>query len=219
MPPPSTGPSSGASIEFLSVGVDGPAADATRERIFTFDSNSPGIVEASAEAGGPDSVRLCLGRGAPGSVTAQQCRESTDVEVASVATGVETTWTVTLTGAEGAGAFVDLVLRFPSDAPSVTIDGFRFQGTAFEDYNGFAAEVLASGGGSLAVDATWSGGPAPYRLRFTDARTTLDDSTGEGSKVTGTVAVGTDGLYGIRLGNQQEFAEQDYTLRATVSWP
>lgn len=199
--------------------MDGPAADASRERVFTFGSNAAGIVEARAEAGGPDNIRLCLGRGAPGSVTAEQCRESTDAAVSSVASSVATTWTVTLTGAEGTGAFVDLVLRFPSDAPSVTIDGFRFQGTAFEDYNGLVAEVEASEGGSLAVDATWSGGSAPYLLRFTDAGTTLDESTGEGTEVTGSVVLSAGGRYGISLGNQQEFAEQDYTLRATVSWP
>ncbi len=218
MPTASPGPPAGtASIAFLGVGVDGPAADASRDRVFTFTTDAAGLVEASAEVGGPEDVRLCLGRGAPGSVTAQQCQESTEASVTSVASAAETTWTVTLTGADGAGGTADLVLGFPSEAPSVTIDGFRFQGTAFDAYNGFLAEVQVSGAGSLAVDAAWTGGSAPYRLSVSEAGGTLDDQSGEGTGVSSDVAVAR-GPHRIRLSNQQDFAEQDFTLRATISW-
>ncbi len=210
---------SGASIEFRGVGLDGPAADASRERVFTFVSRSAGVVEASAEAGGPDSIRLCLGRGEPGSVTDRQCRDSTDPALGSVATGPETTWTVTLIGAEGAGSTASLVLSFPSDEPSVTVDGFRFQGLAFEDFNGFVAEVQARGAGRLGVAATWSGGSVPYRLTFADDESIIEEETGEGMAVSTVVAVSDAGAHRIALGNQQEFAEQDLTLRATISWP
>ncbi len=199
------------------MGVDGPAADASRERIFTFSTDAAGIVEASAEVGGPDSIRLCLGRGAPGSETAQQCQESSsEVTITSVASAAQTTWTVTLTGAEGAGGSVDLALAFPSAQPSVTIDGFRFQGTAFDDYNGFLAEVEVACC-SLGMQAEWSGGSAPYRLVVSEEAGTIMDRTGEG------VGAGFDALVGagphhIRLSNEQEFAEQDFTLRATISW-
>ncbi|MBA3850827.1 MAG: hypothetical protein H0X59_00455 [Chloroflexi bacterium] len=210
---------SGASIEFQGVGFDGPAADAIRERIFTFVSRSAGIVEASAEASGSDSIRLCLGRGAPGSVTAQRCRESAEATVTSAASGAETPWTVTLIGAEGAGGTANLVLSFPSDEPSVTVDGFRFQGLAFGDFNGFVADVQATGAGNLGVAATWSGGSVPYRLTFADDDAVIEEETGEGMAVSTTVAVSSAGAYRIALGNQQEFAEQDLTLRATISWP
>ncbi len=199
------------------MGVDGPAADASRERVFTFTTDAAGVVEVSAETGGPENVRLCLGRGAPGSVTAQQCQESTEASVTSVASAAETTWTVTLTGADGAGGTADLVLGFPSEAPSVTIDGFRFQGTAFDAYNGFLAEVRI-GCCSLAMDAEWTGGSAPYRLLLSasDGGTIIDES-GEGGGSAFDAQTAADS-YRIRLSNQQEFAEQDFTLRATISW-
>ena len=218
MPTGSPGPPAGtASIAFLGVGVDGPAADASRDRVFTFTSDAAGVVEASAETGGPENVRLCLGRGAPGSVTAQQCQESTEASVTSVASAAETTWTVTLTGADGAGGTADLMLGFPSEAPSVTLDGFRFQGTAFDDYNGFLAEVRI-GCCSLAMDAEWTGGSAPYRLLLSasDGGTIIDES-GEGGGFAFDAQTAADS-YRIRLSNQQEFAEQDFTLRATISW-
>jgi hypothetical protein len=218
VPTGSPGPPAGtASIAFLGVGVDGPAADASRDRVFTFTSDAAGVVEASAETGGPENVRLCLGRGAPGSVTAQQCQESTEASVTSVASAAETTWTVSLTGADGAGGTADLVLGFPSEAPSVTLDGFRFQGTAFDDYNGFLAEVRI-GCCSLAMDAEWTGGSAPYRLLLSasDGGTIIDES-GEGGGFAFDAQTAADS-YRIRLSNQQEFAEQDFTLRATISW-
>ena len=218
MPTGSPGPPAGtASIAFLGVGVDGPAADASRDRVFTFTSDAAGVVEASAETGGPENVRLCLGRGAPGSVTAQQCQESTEASVTSVASAAETTWTVSLTGADGAGGTADLVLGFPSEAPSVTLDGFRFQGTAFDDYNGFLAEVRI-GCCSLAMDAEWTGGSAPYRLLLSasDGGTIIDES-GEGGGFAFDAQTAADS-HRIRLSNQQEFAEQDFTLRATISW-
>jgi len=219
VPTASAGPPAGAaSVTFLSVGVDGPAADASRERVFTFTTDAAGIVEASAEVGGPDSIRLCLGRGAPGSETAQQCQESSsEVTITSAASTAQTTWTVTLTGAEGAGGLVDLALAFPSVQPSVTIDGFRFQGTAFDAYNGFLAEVRI-GCCSLAMDAEWTGGSAPYRLLLSasDGGTIMDES-GEGGGFAFDAQTAADS-YRIRLSNQQEFAEQDFTLRATISW-
>ncbi len=174
------------------------------------------MVEASAEAGGPEGVRLCLGRGAPGSVTAEQCQESTEAAVTSVASAAVTTWTVTLTGADGAGGTADVVLGFPSQAPAVTIDGFRFQGTAFDDYNGFLAEVQVTGE-SLAVQAEWSGGSAPYRVTISSEGGTVLDESGEGTEIE-VDAVTEAGPHRIRLSNQQEFAEQDFTLRATISW-
>jgi len=218
VPTGSPGPPAGtASIAFLGVGVDGPAADASRDRVFTFTSDAAGVVEVSAETGGPENVRLCLGRGAPGSVTAQQCQESTEASVTSVASAAETTWTVTLTGADGAGGTADLVLGFPSEAPSVTIDGFRFQGTAFDAYNGFLAEVRI-GCCSLAMDAKWTGGSAPYRLLLSglDGGLNMDES-GEGGGFAFDAQTAA-GSYRIRLSNEQEFAEQDFTLRATISW-
>lgn len=210
-------PEGTASITFLGVGVDGPAADASRDRVFTFVSDGAGVVEASAEAGGPQRLRLCLGRGAPGGVTAQQCRDSTEPAVTAVASAVPTTWTVTLTGAEDAGGTADLVLDFPMEEPSVTIDGFRFQGTAFDDYNGFLAEVPVAAG-SLTVDAEWSGGSAPYRLSISAEGGTILDESGDGSGITADAIV-EPGPHRIRLSNRQEFAEQDFTLRATIAWP
>lgn len=203
---------------FLGVGVDGPAADASRDRVFTFTSDAAGIVEASAVAGGTEDIRLCLGRGAPGSVTAEQCRESTDATVTSVASSVATNWTVTLTGAEGAGGTAELTLGFPSDAPAVTIDGFRFQGMAFDDYNGFLAEIQVSGEGTLSVAGEWSGGSAPYRLSISDDGGTILDESGEGTGASAAVDV-SGGAHRVRLSNRQEFAEQDYTLQATLTWP
>ncbi len=200
------------------MGVDGPAADGSRDRIFTFTSDSAGIVRASAEADGSDDIRLCLGRGALGSVTAEQCQESTEPMVTSAASGAATTWTVTLSGLEGTGGMVDVALMFPSEAPSLSIDGFRFQGTAFDAYNGFLAEVLVSGAGDLTVQAAWTGGSVPYRLSVSEEGGTIGDESGDGSEISSSVPV-TGGPHRIRLTNQQEFAEQDHTLQATLTWP
>ncbi len=85
----------------------------------------------------------------------------------AAAPGGPTTWTVSAITAEGLDVpAVDLTLTFPSAAPSVTIDGFRFQGTAFPEYNGFTAVVRAEADGTLALGARWRGGAQPYSLRI-----------------------------------------------------
>ncbi|MBA2571208.1 MAG: hypothetical protein H0V04_08520 [Chloroflexi bacterium] len=220
-PPPPTADE--ASIRFAQAGLDGPAADNPRERLFTFRSEGPGEVRATLSNVTGGEARMCLWRGGPDDVRDQTCRDMRRGSLTGSTTSAGgTTWTVSLIGSEGpAGPTADLTLTFRDDSPSVTIDGLRFQGTAFPAYNGFTATFESGGAGRFALDARWRGGAQPFHLRIddVDGDSNVDDVTGQGESVQYDTELPATSTYRVRFENQVEVAEQLLFLRATLDWP
>lgn len=234
VPPPTDGPSASplptgtpvtaaeASIRFVDMGLDSPVAETPRRRLFTIRSQGAGTVRATVSDVSAGRVRLCLWRGDPDTVQDQQCRDMSGGSLSATASGAGTSWTVSALTAEGVDVpTVDLTLTFPSTAPSVTIDGFRFQGTAFPEYNGFSAIARVGEGGTLALSARWRGGAQPFSLRVEEAASgaTVDERTGDGESVDHGSPLAGPGSYRVRLQNEVEVAEQDFLLSGTIEWP
>lgn len=204
-------------MTFSGVGLDSAQSDSPRERFFTFATSASGPITASVRNTSA-SVRLCLGRGEPGSISDEACQTGQNA-VVRADDAASATWTVTLTGTEGVDVPVtDLALTFASSEPEVTVAGFRFQGTAFAEYNGLAASVSAAAG-LLELSAAWRGGSQPYRITIQDDGQEVDSASGQGEGVEFETRLPGASTYRIELRNDIEFATTDVKLSAKLSWP
>lgn len=192
-------------------------------RLITFSSDGPGTIEATISDVSAGRVRICLWAGDADTVTDRECRDLRQGSLTRVVADTgRRTWTVSLLGAEGTTSpIAALALRYRSDHPNVTIDGFRFQGTSNAGYNGLEVELQAAGNGRLAIDAQWRGGTQPFRLRIDDVDSgqNVDEVTGEDDRVRYDTELAGASTYAVVLTNEVEFAEVELFLAATLSWP
>jgi hypothetical protein len=191
-------------------------------RLFTLVQEGPGTVRVGV-VGGQESKELCLWPGEPDDRPDRPtCRTVTrgGIEVTAAGAGA-TTWTASVTGEGSFPTPVDVRLSFASEAPVVTIDGFRFQGSLFPESNGFVARCTTPAAGEMAVDGRIRGGSTPFRLRVDDVGEdeTVDEVTGTGDRVSYDVELPDASEYLVSLGNDAEFANEELFLRATLRWP
>lgn len=212
-------------LRLIGLGLDRPGLPETRERLLTFSANGPGLIRATLADVSAGRVRVCIGSGTPLTIVQPLCqnmREGGTLEQVVESAG-ESTWTVTLLGAsDQSSPSVALRLRFPSLAPRVVLERFRFLGTEFESYNGFSAELDVARPGVLSIHGSVDDGLAgeyPYRLNVLGLGTAYD-ATDEGTagQIESTTELAA-GPYRVTLQNTEEFTEQEVLLRATISWP
>lgn len=229
LPSPSASPASlEAEIELLAMGLDtaGTEDEPSQERFLTFTAQGPGRIEATLSNVSFGRVRMCLWQGDPATAGERECdtlRRGTlrrDIEVSEAQT-----WTVSLIGSQaGASPSADLRLRWPSADSQLRLAGFRFQGEAIDNYNGFVAEVDVAAGGELRIAAEFDddfGGSYPWLLRVDQLGGSSEPFIDEGDAPSmGSVAGVIAGeRYRVTLSNRQVVAEQRVLVEAVLDWP
>jgi hypothetical protein len=223
--PDETAGAPGQAITFHDVGLDttGTADEELRPRHFTFVAQGPGRIEAEVSNVSFGRVRICLWPGEPPEPADADCRTTRGDRIRQrLDSGEPQAWTVSVIGSQaGASPSVDLRLAWPAPAAEVRLEGFRFQGEAIENYNGFVAELAPTADGELAVTAAFddgAGGAYPWRLEVADGDDVFaQDGNGAGMSSRSSVVAGA--RYRVTLANRQTVAEQRVLLSATLSWP
>jgi hypothetical protein len=215
-------------IRFTGVGLEAPdAPEEPSARYFTFTTGGPGQISALISNVTAGRVRMCLWRGGPQGGTDTECRNVRNGGVErAVADVAETRWTVSLIGAtEQVSPTATLLIRFPTFAPRLEIERFRFAGEAIENYNGFVAEIDAAATGDLTLTASWENEEDeryPYRMLVEEIGSPAAPFMAEGSHTTATdhtapLVLGRS--YRVTFANSVEVAEGGVYLRASLSWP
>jgi hypothetical protein len=222
-PPPTLGPTADLTeIRFGHLGLDGPGGEqAPAPRYFLFRSDGPGDVTASVSGVTAGRVELCLWVGDRDDVRRRECRVLRDGSLtATTNRPAQTSWVVSVVGADaGVTPSANVAIAFRAVSPTITAEDLRFQGTASPDHNGFDAIIRPRGPGTLALDARWTGGTFPYRVRLEPPDgAPADEQTGSGTNVTYTRPVVT-GRHRLLLENQEDAVEVESFVRAVFAWP
>ncbi|HTS14423.1 MAG TPA: hypothetical protein VMH24_02075, partial [Candidatus Sulfotelmatobacter sp.] len=139
-----------ATIQFVSLQLDSPAATGGKARTIAFGSNGPGdiIVTAKVDTTG-STASVCLRAG----TQAPTCKNGTGtISFKGHASGVTGSWTVTALGVATSAPAIDLTITWPVKTPKLTLSNFRFDGTGTDTVNGFTVVMKARGNGNLGVD-------------------------------------------------------------------
>lgn len=211
-------------LRILRLGLDSREAEGAIERYLIFHTDGQSLISARlSDVTG--RVRMCLWQG--NLVEERECRTLRNgrLELPNFGDGQQA-WTLTMIGAEAdVSPTVDLTLRFNADAPAVTMDSFRFQGTAIENYNGVVAGVDTVNGGDLRIDGSFDdgqGGSYPHLLlieRLNDGEVLLDQSGEPATSFQASESVAEGRSFRVTLSNENEVEELAVFLRATLSWP
>jgi hypothetical protein len=216
-------------VAFSGVGLDSAQSiedQATSPRFFTFSAEGPGVIRAQLSRV-TGRVRACVWRGDARSRNEVSCRvmRRGDVERTIEGDGPQA-WTVSLIGAQGnVSPSLDLRLTYPTNDAGIRLEGFRFQGSEIENYNGFTAELRAASTGPIRVSATLddgeggahlyglviqevAGGPAQPFIAENHS-SSLDETT-EGV---------AERSYRVTLENRQAVSETAVMLSAQLDWP
>jgi hypothetical protein len=225
--PPPTPSAPMREITFTGLGLDnsGSPEEMTTPRYFSFNAQGPGVVrvQLSRVTG---RIRACLWQGDPGS-NPDGCRTMRrgEIERQLSSEGVQR-WTLSLIGTEpGTSPSATLRITFPTNDVAMRLEGFRFQGTENEGYNGFTAELRVAAAGTLDVAATFDdgeGGSHPYRLVVQEVGGGPSQpfiAEGEGSSMAQSTAVVAERSYLVRLENRELIAEALVMLSADLDWP
>ena len=213
-----------AAITIHELVLDPTTDSAAKARTFTFVSDGPGHVSVQVVAATTvSSTRLCLAAdsGTP------ECR--TGVAPAfpdQVTAAAHATWSVTLTSADESTPTVDLAISWPSEAPSVTLTGGRFQGAPNPDaLRSFSASFTPRAAGQMGLTASWTPGPAVAGLTLvqepTASNSTVDQASYPSSSALSpayTHAVAKGVTYRITLMNTSADAGRT-SLTAKISFP
>ena len=175
--PASTSPT--ATITFRQIVLDGSTDVAGSARSFSFVSDGPGTVSAEIVETSPlDSTTLCVAV----NETLPVCATGATPSFTSHGTTAHSQWTVTLASPNKSSPTVDVAFRWPTDHPSITLSGARFQGSPNPDsMRTLTADFTTRLSGSLRVDAAWS------RIAV-DATLSLADLSGVKPVTLGTAA-------------------------------
>lgn len=224
--PPPTPVAPARGIKFTRLGLDPPGVEQSRARVITFDVNGPGRIVARVSSVSAGRVRLCTWRGDAGDQAARECENMKNGSVErSVNREGPSTWSISLVGiTSNTTASVTLDLSFNTDAPHLTLTGFRFQGTEAGDYNGFTAEVTAAADGDIALDARLddgAGGEYPYRLtyRMLGGDAVHEETGGPTDRIESSFAVADGAGWRLSLENTQELASSAVFVTATLAFP
>lgn len=163
-------------------------------------------------------VRFCLYTGSTPS--GNDCRTTRGATLTGSTTAAGSTrWHVSLIGVDqGTSPSADLKLEFRTNAPRVTLDGFRFQGTTFPEYNGILAQFRAAAGGVM-IHGSWDGAARPWRAQLVnmDSGENAGSSSGTGNSLDLAATVSA-GNYRLTARNTEAVADQEVFLHAVISW-
>ena len=201
-------------LRLLAIGLEDPASPGAVDRVIAFTSGVAG--EARIEAAGISvgEVEVCVQPG--GREPSCQAGEEVVFDAIPVASG----WEVVLRGAtEGVAATVDLDVRFPANAATVELTGFRLSGVS-GGANGLTLVLAALGAGPLGFEATWPT-PADWLLTVTDGYEAAAPFEASGD-ATSTSAIATTELAAerrYRLEFTSPTGTEEIHFDATVSLP
>jgi hypothetical protein len=215
-------------ITFTGLGLDrsGSGEEMSTPRHFTFSAQGPGIIRIQVSRA-TGRVRACLWEGDTRLVVNESCRSLRRGEIErELPGGGPRTWTLSLIGTEpGTSPSVTVRISFPTNDVAMRLEGFRFQGTANEGYNGFDAEIRAAEAGVLTISATFDdgeGGSHPYRLVVQEIGGGPSQpfiAEGEGSSMAHSTEVAAERSYLVHLANRAEVSEAAVMLTADLNWP
>ncbi len=140
-----------ATIQFVSLQLDSPAATGGKARSIAFGSNGPGDIIVTAKVDTASSTAsICLRAG----TQAPTCKNGAGtISFKGHASGVTGSWTVTAFGVATSAPAIDLTITWPVKTPKLTLSNFRFDGTGGGDLvNGFTVVFKARGNGNLNVN-------------------------------------------------------------------
>lgn len=148
-----------ATIQFVGLKLDSPAAPGEASRSIAFGSNGPGDIIVTAKVDTPSSnASVCLKAG----TQTPTCQHgSNTINFKGHASGVTGSWTVTALGVATSAPTIDLTITWPVKAPKLTLSGFHADGTGGappDDVNGFTVVLTARGNGNVGVDMTTGSG-------------------------------------------------------------
>jgi hypothetical protein len=213
------------SVEKL--GLDDPKLEGALARSITFTSNGSGEVRAAISDTTGGNVRMCLYKGSPSTTAATPvCRVGTKGFVRATASGTSGTWTVELSNTvSGKHPVTTATVTYRTRTPGLELDGFRFQGTADQQRNGFRVHLKARADGDVAVTGDWLLGDTiqafDHRIRIRDVTDSADvvDAPANGESASGGGPVKAGHEYQVDLRNTQVDAGGEVSVSATVSWP
>jgi hypothetical protein len=224
-PPPLSTPRPSAAavpvraIRFVGLGFDGAAAATPTQRTISFLTDGPGTVTARLYKTSAGSVHFCLSREG-GSGT---CQDADHAALSGTTNSSgQTSWVVTGIGTGAPSPIADVRITFQAEHPSVTIGGFRFQGTENEGYNGVEADFDTGGGKStVRVRGSLSGGPAPWEIRLINSGSPLlpviSDQTGAGTSLSFAAETGAQSVH-LSINNRQLISNHEIFLSAVIRW-
>jgi hypothetical protein len=205
------------------MGLDDRNVEGASERFVTFAVDGQSLIGARLSNVSAGHVRMCLWQG--DLVTDKTCRtvHNGGIQLPVFDTG-QTPWTLTLLGTDaGITPTADLTLDFNANAPSVTLDSFRFNGTDTPSYNGFVAEIDAQSGGDFHLDASFGGGAFMSHLvieRLGSAGGVVYDQTNASVPDFGaTQHVSNGHSYRVTLSNPDANEIVPVFVKTTLTWP
>jgi hypothetical protein len=206
-------------VRFLHVGIDGPSATTPTPRLLTFASQGRGQVTATLGQTSAGNVRFCLYSGDQPAAGDCQVTDHTTLTASTTSAGA-VRWHVSILGVEQATSpSANVKLEFRTNAPRVTVDGFRFQGTSSPDYNGITAQFKA-GAGEMEINGSWAGPARPWGVALiaTDSGETVGSGRGTGNSLILRATLGA-GSYRLTAENTEEAAAEEVFLHAVLTWP
>lgn len=215
-------------LQLINVGLDSRGAEGSIQRFVSFVVDGNSRISARLSNVSAGQVRLCLWRQDVDSQ--RECRTTRNGALErSVFDAGQTTWNVSMIGTvEQTSPFATLTLSFNTFAPSVTLDSFRYLGTSFNEYNGFAVELPTAAAGDMRVQASFDdgqGGPYPYRLLVTRSSTgevISDQPGGPAQNVDLSVPLTGPDAFRVELRNTDALAAGGTLavfVHATITWP
>jgi hypothetical protein len=196
-------------------------------RIVTFNVDGDSLINAQlSNSSGP--VRLCIWLEAP-----DDQRECHTVRTGgfskAVAGMAASTWHVSIIGPANAPPPVaTLTVHFNANAPSVTLDNFRYLGSATPNYNGFQAQMTTQSDGDMHVQAAFDDGGSPsgsYDYQLVIQPTAGDPiccpGGGPSSSIDQTQPVSGSVSYTVSLADPDPVANpaSPVFVAATINWP
>jgi len=171
-PPPTALPSQTsptASVTFNNLMLDSSTDPNGSTRTFSFASDGPGMVSAGIVATSPlETTTLCVAVDA----SPKQCASGGTPGFTIPVTTAYSNWIVSVSSASEGTPTVDVAFSWPTDDPSIFVEGGRFQGSPNPDsLRSLTATFMTRTAGQLKLDAAWP--PATV-----EATVTLSDESG-----------------------------------------
>jgi hypothetical protein len=237
-PPPTAAPTAAPTlapggpvrqIQIIGLGLDAEdVPEGAVERLISFQVDGPAQIVVRVSDVTAGRARTCLWLGTALNKQDEECRGLRNGQLERTITEPgQTTWSVSLIG-RGAqiSPSANVALSFNAQAAAIIFDGFRFQGTGAENYNGITAEfpVLAAGEAHIIFEID-DGEDGQYAYSLVIERLGPDggvvhESGGlpvDNDEAAQSVSAGRS--YRLTLSNSEEFVDQQVFVRGTLSWP
>jgi len=222
-PPPTVNPTSPQrEFRLLGLGLDSREAEASIERIVTFQVDGQSLISAQISNASAGGIRMCLSREAQDDQ--RECVRGRNVTLQRPVTDAgPSTWHVSIVGTRVlVSPHVTVTVRFNADEPRVTLRNLRYVGTAFTEYNGFEARITSRAAGEMRIEGSFEGGEAPYQLIV--GRVGSDPIYHQTVPAVNSFGIGVqlegETEYVVSLRNPEEFSEDSPPLvLVNLTWP